>query len=82
LVDPQALFNLARVLAYGAKKYGENNWRSLTVQEHLNHALQHIYAYLAGDFQDDHLGHAQCRVHMALAVLLQGGPIVQSERTP
>jgi hypothetical protein len=34
----------------------------------------HILAYLAGDKQDDHLGHAFCRMMFALGVELQGGP--------
>ena len=33
---------------------------------HLNKALIHIAAFLAGDTQDDHIGHACCRLQMAL----------------
>jgi hypothetical protein len=56
---------VAQVLHLGAVKYGENNWRGIPVSDHLNHALIHIYAYLSGDTQDNHLGHAACRMMMA-----------------
>lgn len=68
LIDAKAMFVLAGVLALGAEKYGEDNWRKLSTKEHLNRVLCHVYAYLAGDRQDDHLGHALCRAMMALAV--------------
>jgi hypothetical protein len=68
LMDPKASFVLAEVLAYGATRYGRDNWRYIDVEDHLNHALQHIFAFLDGDTQDDHLEHALCRVHMAVAV--------------
>lgn len=67
LLDAPAMFRLAEVLAYGATKYGDNNWRAIPVQDHINHALQHVFAYQAGDGSDDHLGHALCRMMMAVA---------------
>lgn len=66
LLDTKAMFQLAGILDYGAKKYGENNWRKILVESHLNHALTHIFAYLQHDTQDDHLGHAFCRLMFAL----------------
>ena len=68
LLDAKAMFKLAEVLAYGASKYERDNWRKISTEEHINHALQHIFAYMAKDKQDDHLGHAFCRLMMALAV--------------
>jgi hypothetical protein len=68
LMDAKALFALGKVLYEGAEKYGENNWRKISVNDHINHALIHIYAYLAGDEQDEHLEHAFCRLMMALGV--------------
>lgn len=66
LIDPISMFELAKILASGAEKYGDWNWLMLDVQSNLNHALQHIFAYLAGDAQDDHLGHALCRLMFAV----------------
>lgn len=72
LLDTKAIFQLAGILDYGAKKYGENNWRKISVESHLNHALVHIFAYLQHDTQDDHLGHAFCRLMFALGTEEKG----------
>lgn len=66
-LDALAMFALAKVVMYGGQKYGFNNWRKVDTLTHLNHALTHIYAWLAGDRQDDHLEHAFCRLMMAVA---------------
>jgi len=71
LVDAAALLRIGEIFDYGAKKYSENNWRRVTINTQLNHALVHIYAYLAGNHQDDHLAHAATRAIMALAVYLE-----------
>ena len=69
----QALLTIGKVLQYGATKgnngqgYPVNNWRLIPREEHLNHALIHLVALLAGDTQDDHKEHAMCRIHMAIA---------------
>lgn len=68
LLDPAAMFAMAHVMHTGAAKYGDDNWRRITVQEHINHAISHLYAHLAGDTSDDHLTHALCRAMMAKAV--------------
>ena len=73
LFPPRAFLAVAEVLAKGAKKYGDNNWHRIEVNEHLNHCLNHIFAHLAGDGTDDHLGHAACRAMMALEIQLRGG---------
>lgn len=70
LIDADALLSLGATLDAGAKKYGENNWRNIDVNSHLNHALVHAYAYLSGDKQDDHLAHFFCRAMMAVAIHL------------
>ena len=73
LIDAHALFVLGRILDYGARKYGANNWRRIPVEDHINAAVMHFYAYLAGDRQDDHLGHALARATFALGVALADG---------
>lgn len=69
LLPMSALFDAAKVAAYGAKKYGETfgdrNYLKITCEEHLNHAAQHLFAFLAGDKSDDHLGHAIVRLMFA-----------------
>ena len=63
----QQVVRIAKVLQYGASRYAPNNWRLISQEEHINHALIHIIAHLAGDTQDDHLDHALCRLMMAYA---------------
>lgn len=59
LLSPIGLRRAAEAADHGAKKYGEfNNEMGLGVSVYLNHALAHIYDYLAGDRAEDHLGHA------------------------
>ena len=72
LLPISALFDAAKVAKYGADKYGETfynrNYTKIDEIDHLNHALQHIYAFLSGDTQDDHLGHAIVRLMFAYDV--------------
>lgn len=77
-LDPHALFRVAATAAFGDAKYGVDNWRGISALDHLNHALTHIHAHLADDTSDDHLAHAACRMLMALAVDIQGGPRARS----
>ena len=76
LIDGPAQFQMAQVLHEGAEKYGENNWRGIDIEDHLNHLIAHAYAWLAGDHSDAHLSHVMCRAMFAQAVQLQDGPIV------
>ena len=66
LVPPLALLNVAKVLKEGANKYDELNWKNITPNDHINHALCHLFALLAGDATDEHLAHAVCRLLFAL----------------
>lgn len=72
LLPISAMFDAAKVAKEGADKYGETfdkrNYTKISTEDHLNHALQHIYAFLAGDKQDDHLGHAIVRLMFAYDV--------------
>lgn len=71
LIDAKAIFEMAKVLHEGAEKYGENNWRKIPVEDHLNHLIMHAYAYLAGDRTDEHLSHIMCRATFAQGVTLE-----------
>lgn len=70
-IDPLALFRIAEIQKGGDEKYGPDNWRRLPVEDHINHALAHIFGHQAGDRSDDHLGHAATRLLFALAVDLR-----------
>ena len=55
---PEDVLAVAAVSARGSKKYGPRNWSGIEQTNHLNHALTHIFAYSAGDRQENHLPHA------------------------
>lgn len=79
LVPPLALAEVAEILAEGAKKYGEGNWRGLSIETNLNHALQHIYAHLSGDENERHLSHAACRLMFALDIYIHREDMLQGD---
>lgn len=62
----RALWEIAKLQKYGDEKYGPHNWRGIAEQDHLNHALVHIWADQMGDTSDDHLTHAAWRLLAAL----------------
>lgn len=77
LLDGKVILGLSKVLAHGAARYEPNNWRKLSREENINHCLVHIFSYMAGDTQDDHLSHALCRLMFALATEEDGNSFPQ-----
>ena len=72
-VPPNALLAVARVLTFGAQKYGRDNWRKVANAEtrYLDAALRHINAYQRGEAVDpesgeSHLTHAVCSLMFML----------------
>jgi hypothetical protein len=72
-LDPLAIERMAEVMAEGSAKYGPPTevWNRIAVVAHINHALGHLFKYLAGDTTEDHLGHAACRTMGALGKALR-----------
>ena len=69
LIPAESLFRVAQRMQHGKEKgYARDGWRSISVEQQLNHAIGHIYAYLLGNTEDDHLAGAACRVLFAIAV--------------
>lgn len=69
-IKPIVLFSLANILHKGGKKYGKDNWLDIPIEEHLNHALCHIYKYIhekenSIEIKENDLEHAFCRLMMA-----------------
>jgi hypothetical protein len=63
LIPLEGLKRLGRTLKEGAEKYDDHNWRyGFKWSNPANHALQHIYKFLAGDESEDHLGHAMANL--------------------
>jgi hypothetical protein len=63
---------VAKVRAFGAKKYSRNNWKKgFKVTRSIAAALRHIYAFLRGENTDpesgeSHLAHAICCLEHAI----------------
>lgn len=66
LLPARGVLHVSAVLKEGAKKYARDNWRLIGREDHVSHALTHLLALVGGDKSDDHLGHAACRLLMAL----------------
>src|SRR5271165_515853 len=68
LIPPEALLSLSMVVGQGAERYAVNNWRRIPMEDHVSHALEHLFLHMNGDKDDDHLDHALCRLAMAVAM--------------
>lgn len=82
--EAKHVLRVAAVSARGFSKYGSRNYLGISAQDHLDHALTHINAFLAGDPQEDHLAHAICRLYFAMATtepLPDPAPVVEKNAT-
>lgn len=72
LLSTEAMNQTAAVLAFGAQKYAEHNWRNgFTWSRPLSAAMRHITAFNAGEDRDpesglSHLAHAACCIMFLL----------------
>lgn len=73
LLPPHALETVASVLAHGAAKYSDDNWRRVEggYGRYIAAALRHVYARMKGERLDPesgmpHLAHAVCSVLFAM----------------
>lgn len=59
LITPIGLRRLAIVYELGAKKYKDRNWeQGIPMGRIFDSAVRHLFQYLAGMRDEDHLGHA------------------------
>lgn len=72
LVSPIALYQLAAVLTFGAKKYESWNWsKGLKLMRCFGAALRHMFSWMRGETLDPesglpHLAHAMCNLMFML----------------
>jgi len=72
LIPPSAILEVAKVLAFGAKKYSDDNWKKCeNNKRYLGAALRHIFQYESGEMIDNetglsHLSHAVASLLFAL----------------
>ena len=69
LVPRQILFDIAKVRAFGVKKYGDpDNWKKVEIQRYRDAAFRHFMAYLDDPQGNDkesglsHLAHLACNI--------------------
>lgn len=76
LLPVEALTEIAKVLAFGAEKYGRHNWRKGMAWSRLVGAiLRHLFAWVQGENKDpesglSHLAHAGCDILFLLTYAL------------
>lgn len=59
LITPIGLRRLAETYKEGSLKYSDRNWeKGMPASGLINHAVSHVYKWLAGDVEEDHLAHA------------------------
>ena len=69
LIPPTALKRLAGVYERGAEKYGDRNWeKGMPIGRFLDSAIRHLYNYLEGKRDEDHLGQAMWNVAGAIHI--------------
>ena len=78
LLPPKAIFEVAKVLGFGAQKYDPENWRLLDnlQSRYTAGALRHIFAHMDGEDLDpetnlSHLAHAMCCLLFKLEIELE-----------
>lgn len=80
LLPPRALLAVSRVLAYGAKKYGADNWKKCDDPgRYIGAALRHVFEYMAGKRHDEETGesplaHAACDLMFVVELALMKEP--------
>ena len=73
LIPMGTMQEMVDVLEYGARKYGENNWKSVpqATQRYYDALMRHMDAWWRGERRDQetdrsHLAHAMCCVAFLL----------------
>ena len=87
LLPAEAVLRLSRHYETGAKKYGFFNWnRGIIISSFICSALRHIFKYLAGRDDEDHLAAAAFNILGAMQMEntlpdMQDLPMRQRKRT-
>jgi hypothetical protein len=64
LISPVSLLRLAKHMENGAVKYGDKNWeRGQNLMRYFDSTIRHMYKFLEGHRDEDHLAAAMWNVH-------------------
>lgn len=81
LIPPEALLEIAKILAFGAEKYGENNWRkdidNTSYSRTYASIQRHLLAWFAGQDLDpesgeSHISHAATQILILIMQIKYG----------
>ena len=65
LIPWEGLDAVGSAMAEGGENHGDYNWhKGMPFGVMINHALQHITAFMRGDNSEDHIGHATANLMM------------------
>tara|TARA_B110000285_G_scaffold225518_1_gene283888 strand:- start:619 stop:1005 length:387 start_codon:yes stop_codon:yes gene_type:complete len=89
LLPPKALFEVAKVLTFGAEKYAEENWRVVpdAQNRYASASLRHMFSHIDGEELDQetdlsHLAHAICCLLFKLELELENESEEEGLREP
>ena len=89
LLPSKSMFEVAKVLTFGAEKYDEHNWRKLEnlQNRYTSGALRHIFAHNDGEQLDpeselSHLAHAICCLLFKLEIELENASKENQKERP
>ena len=81
LIPAEAIRRVSQIFEGGAEKYGDNNWRKgINMHCYLNSGLRHLFKYMEGWTDEDHLAMGCWNIMCAIATeeMIQKG-IVSKE---